>query len=275
MAFSYALETTVSPGLRAYAKNTATLGDIRVRVTTGERVTRIGEEVGTISAASALQTQTATLRSTLASRARAGSFLQVAGSGLATIRTLLGDLRTLTSTANEAGRTGLSYATLDAQFQSTLRAIDQTVADTTFNGASILDGSAEIGLDPYLTIGATAGDSVSLALPDVSTSGLFGGSLSIGDAGAATAATSAVADAGALVDEAIAKVDAYLLRLEVADASTRATLYGLSSSISDLIGTDESAETRRGEALTLTQQSAAALLAQTAGLRRDLLGLLG
>lgn len=274
MASVASLGTPVSPILSAYAKNIGLLADSNARISGGLRVLRIGDDVSAITTANYLQTQTSTLRSTLVSGARAGTFLQVASDGLAKIRELLDTLDALATTANEPGRTPLQYATLDGQFQSALTEIDATVANTTFNGVSILDGNADTGVDPYYQIGATSGDSVTLAIPDVSTTGLFGGAVSIGSAAAATAATTSISTAGDTIDNAIALVDAYQQRLDLADAEARSNIGGVNAGISNLLDTDIPSETITRDRLAHQQTIGAALLAQANGLNSGLLNLL-
>jgi flagellin len=275
MALASSIETRVSPSLNAYAKNARDLGDSAIRIRSGTRIVRNGDDASSLSAATLLQTQTSTLRSTLTSGARATSFLQVAADGLAKVREILTTLDELTTQANAAGQTSLRYATLDAQFQSSLRAIDTIVSATTFNGASILDGTAASGIDPYLQVGVTSSDSVSLAIPDVSTSGLFGGAVTIGSAASATAAAASVTTASDSVDNAIAKIDAYQARLRIAADAARHEIQGVTLGIDTLLATDIPAETATSDRTTLQQQTAAVLLAQAFAVNSGLLGLLG
>ncbi len=274
MALATSLETRVSPSMGAYARNSAALSDIRVRLTTGNRIVRLGDDVASLTTANGLQSQTSTLRSALVSGAKATSFLQVASGGLSQIRDVLATMSDLTAEANASGRTSRQFATLDGQFQSQLAAIDAIVAATSFGGASILDGSADGASAPAAVVGELAADTVALAIPDVSTTALFGGPVAIGNTIEATAATTSVSTAQQTVDDAIAKIDAYQVRLDTANQVASQSISGLALGLDQLIGTDDAAETRNETVLTLRQDTAAALLAQTLGANGGLLGLL-
>ena len=274
MALATSLETRVSPSMGAYARNSAALSDIRVRLTTGNRIVRLGDDAASLVTANGLQSQTSTLRSALVSGAKATSFLQVAAGGLSQIREVLETMSTLTAEANASGRTSRQFATLDGQFQSQLAAIDAIVAATIFGGASILDGSADGTSAPAAVVGELAADTVALAIPDVSTGTLFGGPVAIGNTIEATAATTSVSTAQQTVADAIAKIDAYQVRLDTANQVASRSISGLALGLDQLIGTDDAAETRNETFLTLRQDTAAALLAQTLGANGGLLGLL-
>lgn len=273
MVWAAPFETRVSPAVRTYAENSAALGDSRKRIASGNRILRNGDDASSLSAATKLQTQTSTLRSTLTSGARATSFLQVAAAGLSQVRAILETLDDLTAKANAPGRTPFSYATLNAQFQSSLAEINKVVTSTTFNGESILDGSASGSGAPYIQVGATSNDRVTLAVPDVSAATLFGGTVSLHNAAASTAAAPQVSTAQHFVDHAIALVNAYQQRLDLADEAARRSIGGIKLGIDALLDTNREQETRSADQMRLTQQTAAALLAQAMRVNSNLLGL--
>lgn len=276
MATPSTFETRVSPSLTAYGKNTAALADSRIRLTTGQRIVRNGDDAASLSTATKLQAQTSTLRSSLQNDAKATSFLQIAYDGLDQIRQILSSLAEFADTATQSGTTTRQLSTLDAQFQSAMTQIDTVVANTTFGGAAILDGSASGSGAPVIVTGDDSADRVSLTLPDVTQASLFGGAApTVGTVPTATSAVTSVSNARQTVAEAIAKVDAYQLQLATAEAATSQRIYGVDTAIDQLLNTDMPEETRKAEQQELTQNIAATVIAQTMGLNSGLLELLG
>ncbi len=274
MAFAANFEARVAPSVTAYSRTSEQLGDSRIRIFSGNRIVRNGDDAASLSEATNLQSQVSTLRSALVGGARATSFLQVAADGLANIRTLLETLDGLVAQATRTGNTRLSYATLDAQFQSGLRAIDAVVAATTFNGASILDGSASGAGAPTAQIGEDTSETITLSIANVSSASLFPASPNLSSAAAASTATSSVTTAQDVVDTAIATIDALQARIDSANASVKQDIFGVTQGIDTRLATDIDAETRSLNRTSLQQQTAALLLAQALGVNSGLLGLL-
>lgn len=268
------LSARATPTITNYARTSSELGDIRVRLATGNRVLRIGDDVASITTAAGLQAQGSTLRSALVNGAKTSSFLQVAYNGLDQIKTVLTRLSDLTTTANDTGRTSRQLTTLDAQFQSGLAEIDSIVDATTYDGASILDGSLSGTGAAVIPTGNISGDAVTVDIPDVSSAALFTSSTSLGTNAAASAATTQVSDAQQTLEVAIAKVEAYQLQLATAGEVVNSTLGGLKLGLDDLLGTDTTAESQREQLLTIRQDTTTALLAQTLQLNSNLLNLL-
>lgn len=271
MTFAATTEARVSTSVAAYSRASAALADTRVRLATNERILRIGDDAASITAAAGLQAETATLRGSLASGARAGSYLQTAAQGLSQIHDVLTDLAALATQASGSGITPHGATYLDAQFQSALTGIDRIVAATTFNGTRLLDGSAAGAAATEVTLGS--GERVALALPDVSRSSLFTAPVTLNSQAAATSAAGSVTTAQQAVNTAIAQVDAYQLRLRVADATTSHEVYGVNLAITSLLSTDPVAESRTAEHLRLQQDTSAVILAQAMRFNTDLLQL--
>lgn len=266
-------ETLISPSLFAYAKTSARMADASVRLATGNRILRNGDDASSISAAASLQAQSATLRGSLTSGARATSFLQVASNGLSQIRDILTTLGDLADQAAGSGITPYQYAYLDAQFQAAKNGIDGIVAATMFDGQPILDGSASGSGQFNALIGDASGGGIALSLADVSSASLFPTAVAVGSNAEAVSAQTDVTTAQTTIDSAIAAVDAYQLRLSVADSSAQGDIYGITLGIDALLGADTTAETSSKNGHQLRQGIAAALFAQSRNLNSNLLHL--
>lgn len=263
-----------APALAAYARTSDALGVSTIRLTSGERFQTAGDDVASVTSATRLQSQTATLRSALGNGARASSLLQVAYDGLAQIRDIIDSLSALTSTANQTGLTERDYATLDAHFQSLQATIDPIAGTVTYNGANLLDGTADGAGAPVFQLGYPAGSTIRVALPDVTRASLFSTPVTLGDAASAALATATVTSARDAVATAIAKLEAYQSQLDVAEAAAKRSILGITNATDALIATDipnENASTARNR---FQQQTAAAVIAQTLAFSSNLLGLI-
>lgn len=251
-----------SPSVREYTRGADALADSRYRISSGERIVRTGDDSTSVSLASRLQGQTTNLRGSLQGGARATSFLQVAYDGLQQVKTILESLSDLTAEANSTGQTKLSYATLDAQFQSQKATIDTVVAATKFNGASILDGSASGGGSFVAYVGESSGGTMSLPIPSVTSASLLLTPTNLSNAANSTTATTTVSNAQQTVADAIAKVDAYLVRLETASQAVTQNIQGINEGFNALTKADVPAETASANVRSLHQDIAATVLAQ-------------
>ena len=196
--------------------------------------------------------------------------LQIADNGLSQIRTILDSLVDLTKTANGTGLTITQYKLLDGQFQQQKNLIDSIVSHSTYNGANLLDGT--------LTATGTANFQISgtlpIAIPSVTSASLFGTPTSLGSPAHATAATITVGNAKDSVNNAIAIVAAYQVRLDAAENATRSSIQGIRNATNDLLHTDTASESQTLAADRIKQHTAAAIFAQALGVNANLLSLI-
>jgi flagellin len=138
------------------------------------------------SSASGALSQTTDLHNTSVGLTQLSSLLQEAQSGTQQIGSVLQQLQNLAGQAENGGPPS-ALAALDAEFQQLLTQLNQISASTSFGGANLLDGTFS---DQAGTNGNTV--SSSLAIPNLSVSGLFGNTppdvLNVGNASSASAA---------------------------------------------------------------------------------------
>lgn len=264
----------LEPALTAYQRNSAQIGASEIRLSSGLRLIRTGDDTASATTASALKFQNSTLRSSLTNRAHATTLLQIAENGLSQIRTILDSLSELTQKANGPGLTIAQYALLDGQFQEQKAVIDTVVSNSTYHGANLLDGTFNGTGAANFQLGSFSSGTVPVSIPSVTSASLFPIPTSLGTAGNATAATSLVGNASDSVNDAIAKVAAYQARLDAAEAATRSTIKGVKNGTDALIRTDAASETNTLASSTLKQDTAAALFAQALGINASLLALI-
>lgn len=264
----------LDPALTAYQRNSASLSASEFRLSSGLRLLHTGDDTASSIAATALQTQGSTLRSSLQNGAHATTLLQIADNSLSQIRSILDSLANLTKTANGPGLTTAQYALLDGQFQQQKTQIDTVVGNSTYNGANLLDGTFNGGGTANFQLGSVSGSGVGITIPSVTSASLFSTPTSIGNAAHATAATVTVGNAQDVVNDAIAKVAAYQVRLDEAEDATRSSIQGVKNATNDLLNTDIDSEANTLATNTLKQHTAAAIFAQALGINATLLSLI-
>ena len=264
----------LDPALLAYQRSSATLSASEFRLSSGMRLIHTGDDTASATAATALLTQTSTLRSSLQNGAHATTLLQIADNSLSQISAILESLSGLTQTANGSGLTTTQYALLDGQFQQRKAQIDTIVNDSTYNGANLLNGTFTGSGTANFQLGSVNGSGVPITIPSVTSASLFSTPTSLGNAANASAATVTVGNAQDVVNDAIAKVAAYQLRLDEAEKVTRSSIAGVTTATADLLHTDTDSESNSLASDTLQQHTAAAIFAQALSINTNLLSLI-
>ncbi len=143
------------------------------------------------------------------------SQLQIAKGGTQKITTILQNMQHVAqqiAAAEGQGTDSATLASLEAEFQNLYAQIDQTVNDTSFNGASLLDGSFSPDTTGLVTVtqdGNTAAQNSSASIvPNLGTQSLFGATPpSFATAESTDAASSAIGNALNLVEGVDTNID--------------------------------------------------------------------
>ena len=264
----------LAPVLSAYQRTSVSLSASETRLSSGLRLLHTGDDTASAMAATSLQSENSTLRSSLQNGAHATTLLQIANQGLSEIRTILSGMRDLADTANTDGLTHTQYALLDGQFQQLKAGIDRIVSGSNYNGANLLDGTYTGSGAADFQLGSVSGSTLAITIPSMASSSLFTASVSLGTAASAATATVHVSSAQQMVNEAIAKVAAYQERLDEAEAVTRVAISDITKSTDRLLATDNDAESAQLHSTALKQHTASVLFAQALGVDSRLLSLI-
>lgn len=119
---------------------TASIG----RLSSGNRIVKASDDVAGLSVGTILRTNVSTLRTALSNTNQASTLIQIADGALKDIGELLQRQKALAAQANSGSLTDTERAYLNQEFQALASQIDQTVAQTNFNGQKLLDGSINI-----------------------------------------------------------------------------------------------------------------------------------
>lgn len=136
---------------REVARGRQDLGDSVSRLSSGERITRAGDDVAGLSVATTMQSQVTALRSFLLNNAQARSLIQTADAGLANIENALQRMNELSVLAQSGALTQQERLFLDTEFQTLLEQVNATAIDTTFNGIQLLNNPDPDNLSSTIT----------------------------------------------------------------------------------------------------------------------------
>lgn len=111
------------------------------RLSSGNRLVNISDDVAAFSVASSLQSQLSGLKQASSNVAQATSLLQVASGGLQQVVELLNSLNSIAVQSNNSALTDTERGYLQQEFSALLTEIDSIANSTTFNGINLLDGT--------------------------------------------------------------------------------------------------------------------------------------
>ncbi|WOD17913.1 flagellin N-terminal helical domain-containing protein [Paraburkholderia kirstenboschensis] len=182
------------------------------RLSSGKRINSAADDAAGLAIATGMQTQINGLNQGVSNANDGVSMVQTASSGLAQITSSLQRIRTLAVQASSGSLTSANQASLQQEVSQQIAEVNRIASQTTYNGKSILDGSAGV---VNFQVGANVGQSMSLNLTQSLSAASLGGGfaqsgnvlgtftgLSLTAAGAATAAgaTPAITQINVLAD---------------------------------------------------------------------------
>lgn len=202
------------------------------------------------------------------------SLSSVAEGGLANISDQLGRLRELTVAASSGTLSATQRDALNTESNAILAELDRVGATTAFNGQKLLDGSIASGVE--VQVGANAGDTISVAVPETrrSTLGLSADD-NLATQGSAQAFLGTIDNALSAVASRRAGIGAVQNRLESAGGNLRTSVENLTAAKSQIGDLDFAAEASNLAKLQILTRSGTGALNQMKNLSLTTLKLLG
>ncbi|MCK6445931.1 MAG: flagellin FliC [Planctomycetes bacterium] len=229
------------------------------RLSSGMRIATAADDAAGLGISERMRAQIRSY-STAGRNAQDGvSLAQTAEGAMQETSNILTRMRELSVQAANGTLTTTDRATLDTEFQALISEIDRIATQTSFNGVSLLDGSAT-GLSIQVGIDATQTISVSLQDATSSTLGISG--LSVTSTGNANSAISAIDTAIDTVTTARGALGAAQNRLSSTISSITNTRENLSAAESRIRDVDVALETSDLTRNSILQQAAVSILAQ-------------
>jgi flagellin len=241
--------------LAALNKTTDNLTTVNAQVSSGLAVSDSKDNPSVYAVAQSQRADIQALSAVTDGLNRAQSISDVAVSAGQTVSDLLSSLKSEALSATDGSLGTASLTALNANFQSTLEQIQQTVSSATFSGANLLDGSLTAGLSFMANANATS----TITLTGLNLS--LGGSTLTVPASANISTTTSASAVLTLVENSITNVNAALASLGAqsgqvaAHASFVTTLSdALTTGVGGLVDADVAAESARLSALQVQQQ---------------------
>lgn len=229
------------------------------RLSSGLRIATAADDAAGLGISERMRAQIRSL--TVASRnAQDGiSLVQAADGALAEVDGNLIRMRELAVQAANGTLSSVDRAALDTEFQALTQEIARVAGQTSFNGVQLLDGSSAA---LALQVGAQTGQTISVALGDVTTTQLGLNGLSVASTGGAQSALAAIDAALDDVTSARGVFGATQNRLESSIRSILSSRDNLSAAESRIRDVDMALETADLLRNQILQQSAISVLAQ-------------
>jgi len=194
------------------------------------------------------------------------SMAQTAESALGSVTNMLQRMRELAVQATSDTVSSIEKGYLNTEYSQLLEEINRIGANTEWNGDKILDQSGGLtsGSGVYVfQIGANSGQTISVTIDNMSTSGAFSGvSSAISSAAAASSAISTLDDAIDAIADQRARIGAAINRLTYAADNLSNISQNVSESRSRVLDTDYAKASSELARTQIIQQAATAILAQ-------------
>ena len=229
------------------------------RLSSGLRIATAADDAAGLGISERMRAQ---IRSyTVASRnAQDGvSLVQTSEGALQEVSNNLNRMRELAVQASNGTLTTADRTTLDTEFQALITEIARVASQTTFNGVTLLDGTAT-SLD--IQVGINAGETIAISLQDTTSTTLGINSEDVSTAANASAAIAAIDSAIDDVTAARGELGAGINRMSSAIASILNTRENLSAAESRIRDVDIATETSDLTRNSILQQAAISVLAQ-------------
>ncbi|MDP2696659.1 flagellin [Thalassospira sp.] len=118
------------------------------KLSSGTRVVSARDDAASMAIGARLNSEVQSLKTATVNVGQAGSMLQIADGGLATIDNILVRMKTLAVQAASGNLSGTERGFLDDEFQSLKDEMDRVSSSTKFNGIQLLSGQNTFGVDP-------------------------------------------------------------------------------------------------------------------------------
>ena len=118
------------------------------KLSSGTRVVSARDDAASMAIGARLNSQVEALKTATVNVGQAGSMLQIADGGLATINDVLTRMKTLAVQASSDNLSDVERGFLNDEFQALDEEITRVAASTTFNGKALLSGQNAWGVDP-------------------------------------------------------------------------------------------------------------------------------
>ncbi|MDN5793685.1 MAG: flagellin FliC [Brevibacterium aurantiacum] len=261
--------------LNAYRNLTGTQGSMQTsleRLSSGLRINRAADDAAGLAISEKLRSQVNGLNQAQANAQDGVSLIQTAEGAMNETHAMLQRMRTLSIQAKSDTNTSSDRAAIQKEVGALLKEIDSTTTRTQFNGMNLLDGTFT---GKALQIGANAGQTMSVSIKKMDTTGLSLTGLNVTSTAGLASALSKIDNAIGKVSDQRADLGALQNRLDHTIKNLGVSSENLAASESRIRDTDMAKEMTNFTRSQILQQAGTAMLAQANQSTQGVLRLLG
>ena len=247
------------------AKNGRTMAKTMESLSTGSRINKASDDAAGLSIRENMTAQIRGLNAAVRNANDAISMLQTADGALNEVADMLQRMRELGTLAQNDTYSTAQRVAMNDEFTQLQSEIDRIADNTQWNGMNLLDGTGgNWGEESLFTfqVGANAGQTISVVVPDMSTSSLNIDALTIGTVTDARDAVTALDDAISVLSSRRSVLGSVINRLTHAVDNLTNVSQNASESRSRVTDTDYATATSELARTQIIQQAATAILAQ-------------
>jgi flagellin len=234
-------------------------------LSTGSRINKASDDAAGLSIRENMTAQIRGLNAAVRNANDAISMLQTADGALNEVADMLQRMRELGTLAQNDTYSTAQRVAMNDEFTQLQSEIDRIADNTQWNGMNLLDGTGgNWGEESLFTfqVGANAGQTISVVVPDMSTSSLNIDALTIGTVADARDAVTALDDAISVLNSRRSVLGSVINRLTHAVDNLTNVSQNASESRSRVTDTDYATATSELARTQIIQQAATAILAQ-------------
>lgn len=275
-----ATNTAANTAVRFLNFNNSQAGSSIAKLASGSRIVRASDDAAGLAVAARLSADVSILQQAGTNAAQGASVLQVADGGLARIADVLQRLAALAAQSLSGVPSDTERGFINAEYTQLLAEIDGIVASTTFNGQTLLNGTA-LGANSQLDflVGTAATDLISVDFAaDLGAADFLAATLTV-TTGVDTSAnaTTALGEVNAAIDTisaARANVGAFISRFDFRGQQIATSIENIEAANSTIQDVDIAAEQSRLVANQVLVQAAVSALTQANQIPQTLLRVL-
>ncbi len=289
------INTNVSATLasNAIARNERAMGTAMERLSTGKRINSAADDAAGLAIASRMASQVKGLEQAARNTSDAISMVQTIEGAGKEIVNILSRMKELAVQANSGTYSDTDRAALDLEFNELRNEINRIAENTEWNGLKLMDGAANgagagVAKSISIQIGAGSGQTMALAFKDwavdyanVAASAYGDTTTALNAAGVGVDSTANATTSIVALDKAIggasaelAKLGAYMNRLEYASDNLLNVAQNTDASRSRIEDADYAKETSELAKTQIISQAGTAMLAQANQIKQTVLALL-
>ena len=257
--------------LNAFTAVNKQIEQSQLRLSTGKRINSAGDDPAGYNLANSLESRKRGLSVALDNVQNAKSVLTIAEGGYQNVMDILQTVKEKAAQAADGILSSTQRTALNDQVSALMAEVDDIVAETTFNGSSLIDGT----FTTQFQTGEASTDTLSVTLQDADSAALSLGSISLASQTSASAALSAVNTAIDTLAQRTQDVGEYMARLDAKDQTLSVAITNTESIRSTVEDADFAKEQVDLLRFQIIQQTSLSSLAQANSAPQNVLSLFG